>query len=130
MTTGTDFRSLYDRDYWGSWDLDAGDKTVQITKCIGGQLTGMGGRKSRKPVIYVDGSDKGIALNKTNGKTIAALYGNHVEQWTGKWITLYKAKTNNPNGGGEIDCIRVRPEAPTPAQQKAAPRLVSNKDSL
>jgi hypothetical protein len=61
----------------------------------------------------VRGSEKGFALNSTNGKTIAALYGNHVEKWAGKKITLYKSMTRNPQGDGEVECIRVRPTAPT-----------------
>lgn len=106
----TDYRSLYDKDYIGAWDLDSGDRTIVITKVIAGQLTGQGGRKSKKPVVYFRGSEKGFALNATNGKTIAALYGNHVENWVGKRITLYKSSTRNPDGSGDVDCIRVRPQ--------------------
>lgn len=108
----THYRALYDADFWGAWDLENGDRTVTIKKVIGGELTGPGGKKSKKPVIYVEGSEKGIPLNKTNGKTIANMYGNYVTEWVGKSITLYKSSTRNPQDGGEIDCIRIRPEAP------------------
>ena len=110
--TRTDYRSLYDKDYIGAWDLKDNDVNVTITKVIGGSLVGVGGRKSRKPVIYMRGTEKGFAVNATNGKTIAALYGNHVEKWVGKKITLYKSMTRNPNGDGDVECIRVRPQAP------------------
>lgn len=106
----TDYRSLYDKDYIGAWDLADGDKTITITKVIGGSLTGVGGRKSKKPVVYFQGSEKGFALNSTNGKTIAAMYGNFVEKWAGKKITLFKSSTRNPDGSGDVDCIRVRPQ--------------------
>lgn len=111
-TTRTDYRSLYDKDYIGAWDLKDKDVTVTIVKVKGGELTGPGGRKSKKPVVYMKGTEKGFALNATNGKAIAGMYGNHVENWVGKRITLYKSTTRNPNGDGEVECIRVRPQIP------------------
>lgn len=110
------YRALYDADYWGSWDLENGDRTVTIKRVIGGELTGPGGKKSKKPVLYVEGSEKGIPLNKTNGKSIANMYGNYVTEWVGKPITLFKSSTRNPQDGGEIDCIRIRPEQPRQPQ--------------
>jgi hypothetical protein len=117
--TRTDYRSLYDKDYIGAWDLKEKDVTVTISKVIGGQLVGQGGRKSKKPIIYMRGTEKGFALNATNGKTIAAMYGNHVESWVGKRITLYKSMTRNPNGDGDVECIRVRPKIPAAAAPSA-----------
>lgn len=111
--TRTDYRSLYDKDYIGAWDLKEKDVTVTITGVKGGTLIGVGGRKAKKPVVYMKGTEKGFALNATNGKAIAAMYGNHVESWAGKRITLYKSMTRNPNGDGEVECIRVRPTVPT-----------------
>ena len=109
----TDYRSLYDKDYIGAWDLkDDKDVVVTITKVIGGQLVGQGGRKAKKPVVYMRGTEKGFALNSTNGKTIATMYGTHVEKWVGKKIALYKSTTRNPNGEGDVECIRVRPKIP------------------
>lgn len=112
----TDFRSMYDREYIGSFDLPlgAGDLTLTIDKCTGGELTAIGGRKSKKPIVHFKETGvKPLICNKTNGKTIAALYGNFVEAWKGKRITLYRATTRNPDGGEDVECIRVRPKAPT-----------------
>lgn len=117
--TRTDYRSLYDKDFIGAWDLKDKDVTVTIKEVKGGSLTAPGGRKSRKPVIYMNGTEKGFALNATNGKTIAAMYGNHIENWVGKKITLYKSMTRSPNGDGEVECIRVRPQAPTSSRGPA-----------
>lgn len=111
-TTRTDYRSLYDKDFIGAWDLKEKDVTITITEVKGGELTAPGGKKSRKPVIKMKGTDKGFAVNATNGKTIAALYGNHVEAWVGKRITLYKSMTRSPQGGDDVECIRVRPQVP------------------
>ena len=115
----TDYRSLYDKDFIGAWDLkDDKDVTVTITKVIGGNLTGQGGRKTKKPVVYMKGTEKGFAINATNGKTIAAMYGKHIEDWIGKRITLYKSTTRDPSGGdAEVECIRVRPRVPAATAQ-------------
>jgi hypothetical protein len=117
--TRTDYRSLYDKDYIGAWDLKEKDVTVTITKVKGGELVGTGGRKSKKPIIYMRGTEKGLAINATNGKTIAGMYGNHVEGWVGKRITLYKSMTRNPNGDGDVECIRIRPKIPEGKPQAA-----------
>ena len=111
---GTDYRTMFDRDYIGHFDLPQGrDVTVTISKVVAGQLTAMGGRKSKKPVVYFEGKEKGLICNKTNSKTIASLYGNYVESWVGKRITLYVSMTRNPEGGDDVQCIRIRPQAPT-----------------
>lgn len=110
----TDYRSLYDKDFIGAWDLEGGDLTVTIKKCEAGNLTGVGGRKSKKPVIYMTHTDKGFCLNATNGKAIAAMYGTHVEKWAGKKITLFKSTTQF--GSETMDCIRVRPQMPQQAE--------------
>lgn len=115
MAEKTDFRTMYDRDYIGAFDLPEGkgDTTLTIEKCTGGELTAMGGRKSKKPIVHFkEQGVKPLICNKTNGKTIAAMYGNFVEAWKGKRVTLYRGSTRNPEDGGNVDCIRIRPAVP------------------
>lgn len=113
---GTHFLSMFDRDYLGHFDLQGRDATVTISRVVGGELTAMGGRKSKKPIVYFEGKEKGLICNKTNSKTIASMYGNYVEEWVGKKITLYVSTTRNPDGGGDVECIRIRPLAAKGAQ--------------
>ncbi len=122
----THFRTLYDRDYLGSWDLPENrDIVVTIEKVVGGELVGNGGKKNKKPVISFIGKEKKFVSNVTNSKAIAGLYGNHVEKWAGKRITLYVSTTRDPSTGGDIPCIRVRPQAPAapsaPPSESQAP---------
>lgn len=107
-----DYRSMFDRDYIFAFDLDGRDVTVTISKVVAGELTGEGGRKSKKPIMFFEGKDKGLAINKTNGKTIASMYGNDTTKWIGERITLYPTTTQM--GGETKDCIRVRPRIPQP----------------
>ncbi len=125
----TDYRSLYDKDFIGAWDLQGGDLTVTIKKVKGGELTAVGGRKSKKPIVFMAHTEKGFALNATNGKTIASLYGNFTEKWVGKQITLYKSMTRSPDGSGDVECIRVRPAVPEgegfTAKKKVTPEQIA-----
>lgn len=113
MPTKTDYRILFDRNYIGHLDLAGRDVTLTIAKVVGGELTAEGGRKSRKPIVHFSNDVKPLIANKTNSKTIAALYGNIVEAWIGKRITLFTSMTRNPDGGGQVECVRIRPKIPT-----------------
>ncbi len=109
-----DYRTFYEKDYLGAWNIpESGEWTVTIVKCVQGELNNPGTKKkTKKPVVYVKESEKQFALNATNGKTIAGLYGNKTEAWAGKRITLYKSMTRNPQGGDDVECLRVRAKEP------------------
>jgi hypothetical protein len=105
------YRSMYDQsDMLYAHDLQGHEVTLEIEQVSAGELTGEKGRKSRKPFVKFKGKDKKLALNKTNGKTIARLYGSDTESWVGKFITIYP--TTVDFGGETVDAIRVRPLAP------------------
>jgi hypothetical protein len=110
---------MYDSEYLYAWDLQGKDITVTIAKVRGVELVAEGGRKAKKPCVWFEGKDKGLAINKTNGKTIAALYGAQAEDWIGKRITLYPTTTQM--GGETKDCIRIRNRVPPEQKRGAAP---------
>lgn len=107
-----DVRTMFDKQYLYAYDLQGRDVTVTIAKVVGGTLVGTGGKSNKKPIIFFNGTTKGLALNITNAKTIASMYGNSFksEDWIGKRVTLYPARTSF--GGTEMDCIRIRPTIP------------------
>lgn len=111
------WKSMMDRDFMFAFDLAGKDVTVTIERVTAGELTGTGGKKSKKPLCYFkEGtSKKPLALNSTNCKTIAAMYGNDTEQWVGKRITLFPTTTQF--GSEQMECIRVRPTIPTEAKK-------------
>jgi uncharacterized protein (DUF697 family) len=104
------WKSMMDRDFIFAFDLNGKDVAVTISRVEAGVLVGQNGRKAKKPVVYFEGKEKGLALNATNAKIISALYGNYTEKWIGKQITLYPTTTTM--GGDTVECIRVRPSAP------------------
>ena len=110
------YKSMFDdKDYLFAFDLQGRDVTVTIDRVEAGTITGEAGRKSKKPLVTFRGRDgqpskKKLALNKTNGKTIAQLYGTDTAGWVGKAITIYPTTTTF--GNDTVECIRVRPQAP------------------
>lgn len=114
-----DFRTFYDREFIYAFNLEGRDVTVTIENVKLGELVGTSGKKSKKPVVYFKGSEKGLALCVTNGRTIAAMYGNKTEDWVGKRITMFP--THTQFGGQTVECIRIRPIVPAAKTKDQAP---------
>jgi hypothetical protein len=108
----THWRKLTDREYLGAWDVPK-PTVATITAVTGTQLPGQGDVKaSKKPVISFKNTEKKLIAGATICKAIAHMYGDDVEQWVGKPVTLY-ATTTRAKGGDQVDCVRVKPEIPT-----------------
>lgn len=113
-----DWRTMFDPGkYIGGWELvdDRGepkDYTLQIERVVADRLTLPGTSKSeRKPIVHFKGSKKPLACNKTNAKTIAAMYGNDTTSWVGKRVTLYYDASVQMKGE-RVGGIRIRPTVP------------------
>jgi hypothetical protein len=79
----------------------------------------------QKPILYFQGKEKGMVLNKTNATKISEMFGDDTENWTGCKIVLYEAMVDFK--GDTVAAIRVRiappganiqkqPQPPPPAQ--------------
>jgi hypothetical protein len=78
------------------------------------------GDDDRKLVIYFTKAKKGLVLNKTNSKTIAATYGDDTDGWSGKSIVLFPAMVDFR--GDTVEAIRVRvPQNKVAAAPKSVP---------
>jgi hypothetical protein len=71
-----------------------------------------------KPVVYFQGKDRGLVLNKTNANNIAVMHGEDMDDWIGKEIQLFSTTTDFQ--GKTVPCIRVRPARPS---DRAKPTL-------
>lgn len=118
-----DYRSLFAADYVGAWDLSGKDVTLRIIRVVAAVLTSSNGHKKKKPVVFFENANKGFALNKTNAKTIATMYGNNTEAWIGQRITIYPTQTTFNEH--QVDCVRVRPTVPKGRQQRLEPQPVN-----
>jgi hypothetical protein len=72
----------------------------------------------KKPVLYFNGTSKGLVLNVTNANMIKEITGSsETEDWRGKPVTLYVTKTEFQ--GKRVDAIRV--DYPTSGQNPTPP---------
>ena len=92
-------------------DLDGKDWVFTIASFKKESL-GKGDEQEMKWVLYFDEMEKGFALNATNGKVICELYGEEMDIWVGKKITLYE-KDDVEFGGKLVSAIRVRRKVPS-----------------
>lgn len=91
--------------------LHGKDCDVQIERIEPGEVVGLNGKKTKRPMVRFRGIAKPFALNITNSKAIEKLAGtDRLEDWVGMWITLYPTTTTKD--GETCACIRVRPKKP------------------
>lgn len=101
--------------YISAADLQGREVSVKIARVTVEQLGRNNDPKDNKPVVYFEGKQKGLALNKTNANTIKDMYGKETDGWIGKPLTLVCAWTDFQ--GKQTEAVRVRPTraAPTPS---------------
>ncbi len=84
---------------------DVGDSEWKL-KISGTKEHQFDGDSKPQLVVLFDGAEKGLVLNKTNFKRIAAAYGPDDDNWTGKGLYLYAESTEYQ--GKETMGLRVR----------------------
>lgn len=88
--------------------LDLGDKIgdERVFVISGVEVREVGSDRVRKGVVLFKDFERGFVLNKTNSRTIAALFGSDTKEWVGKRIALYRSETAFQ--GKTVPCVRVR----------------------
>lgn len=103
---------------------------VEIKNVSKKDVPGTDGKKEECIVAELVGQ-KPMILNATNCKTIASLYGNYIEDWQGKKITLFIA--NVRAFGTTVEALRVEAKVPKeglPELTPTHPKWDSAKQSL
>ena len=95
-----DFDELYPGRFLKAGELQGKRVTLTIASVDLDELEGDQGKKI-KGVISFRETPKQVALNKTNGICLRAMFGRKLADWEGKRVTLF---TGNWNGE---ECIRV-----------------------
>jgi len=103
-------KDAFPSNYLKSADLGGRAVRVTIDTCT---MEDVG--DGEKPVLFFQGKQKGIVLNKTNASMVAELYGDETSGWAGKVVELYPDKTQYQ--GRIVDCIRLRGVAPPPSEE-------------
>jgi len=95
-------------------DIDGHEPVVTVKSC---SMQAMEAGNDQRPVLYFEGKEKGLVLNKTNANMLVELTGSPLtEQWMGTSIKLVVIWTEFQ--GKPIQGIRVRPAngKPVPVQ--------------
>lgn len=115
------WRTFLDSDVIRYVDLQDKEYTLRIKRIEKGKVTGSGGKKSGKAMIWFEGREKPLGAGSTILKTIASLYGNDTRSWISKEVTIYP----DPSvtfGGERCGGVRVRPYIPGSNKQSAPSR--------
>ena len=96
MADKTHWKKLENPDYLGAYALQPGqDLTLQIKSVGQEEVYNVNSNKKETCTVahFADKSVKPMILNVTNCKTISKLYDTpYIEDWPGKYITVYIAK--------------------------------------
>lgn len=114
----TTYRDVFPTEHISHWDLKGKERTLTIKSVDLNGKRWIKGRRERAIVLYFEGAHKGLCVNAGIYATIAILlgYGDDVEAWVGRRITLYPA-TDDQIRGEDKRCVRVRPRVPVDAQK-------------
>lgn len=113
----TDVRLMFDSQFLFAVHLGGKPVTLTMREVKAGELIGEKGRKTKKPIVYFEGKQLGLALNRTNMKIVAGMYGFDTRAWIGKRVTLFPTTTQM--AGQTVDCIRVKPTIPSDTGRSA-----------
>lgn len=105
--------SAFPSNYIKTEDLQGRNITVTIDRV---EMEKVG--EDHRPVIYFQGKEKGLVLNKTNAQTISAIYGGETEDWQGGEIILYPTETDYQ--GKRVPAIRIKIPPRKPARATGA----------
>ncbi len=123
-----DIRASFKSTYLKASDIPEGQFVpVTIDRIEEANMAQEGKPADIKPVMYFVGKEKGMALNKTNGETVAAAFGYETDEWAGKRVSLYITQTTDPQGkpcmGLRISIPKNKPiKTAAPAKPALAPQ--------
>lgn len=114
----THWKNLGNYEYLGAYSLDgkADEIVLTIKDLKKEEVTAEGGNKDVCIVAYFEEKEvsgveiKPMVLNATNCGRIEKMYSQYYEDWIGKKITVYVAKTKFQRD--LVPCLRIREEKP------------------
>ena len=98
--------SAFPSTYVKASDLQGRDVTLKIDRVV---MEKVG--EDTKPVLYFQGTPKGMVLNKTNANRIADMYGFDTDRWLTQSISIFPTECDLR--GDIVQCIRVRSHKPS-----------------
>jgi hypothetical protein len=104
-------------NYLKASDLKGGQPIVVIDRV---EFEPVGQKKEMKPIVYFEGKEKGLVLNKTNAKNIINLCGTEeTDDWNGFAVRLYA--THVEFQGESVEAIRIKSAPQNTARRRPEP---------
>lgn len=111
----THWKKLENPDYLGAYALEPNKDLIVQIKTVGQEevYNPTNNKKETCTVAhFVDRNVKPMILNVTNCKTISKLYDTpYIEDWAGKYISIYIAKVKA--FGDVVEALRIRNKVPS-----------------
>ena len=114
-TIQDDFDAMYGSKYFSVPDLKGQRPRRTIGKVEVAELKEKDGSTKRKRILYLEGEDKPLVLNKTNAVKLAMAFGKESSEWTNARVELYSEMTSLGKEGVRLTPLRTVTKA-APAQ--------------
>ena len=118
-----DFDAMYGSKYLGVPDLKGQRPRRTIGKVEVAELKEKDGSTKRKRVLYFEGEDKALVLNKTNAVKLAMAFGKESADWVGARVELYSEMTSLGKEGVRLQPLKTVAKAATPKPPVSDPDL-------
>ena len=105
---------MYGSKYLGVTDLKGQRPRRTIGKIEVAELKEKDGSTKRKRILYFEGEDKALVLNKTNAIKLAMAFGKESTDWVGARVELYAEMTSLGKEGVRLQPLRTVAKAATP----------------
>ena len=105
---------MFPSKYLKASDLNGKDFALTIKAITIDEVVMRGGGKKKKGVLWFEGAEKQLILNKSNATGIDESVGGgkgDTDNWIGKRIILTAVQTMDKRDKGLVDCIRIRRES-------------------
>ena len=97
------FNDMYGSKYFSVADLNGETPRRRIGKVEAADLKDKDGTTKRRLLVYFEGVEKPLVLNRTNARKLAETYTEDHTKWVGVLVDLYDEETSLGKG------VRLRP---------------------
>lgn len=104
---GLTYDALFPGRFIKAGEMDGKAVTLTIKEVYLDHIEGEDGREKPQAVVTFSETPREWALNKTNGQCLKALFGEHVDGWLGKRVTLYPERDSSGLSDSGV-CLRVK----------------------
>ena len=119
-----DIGSAFATKYLKASDLQGRDVTVKMGRVEQEKIG-----DDQKLILYFQGKEKGMVLNKTNANSIADVYGGETNDWYGQTIILFEQMVDFQ--GKRVPGLRVRaPRLRVQAPRREAPTAMPRREII